>query len=287
MESTPPRYRGRFAPSPTGPLHLGSLLAAVVSYLEAQRHNGEWWVRIEDLDPPREMPGASDAILRSLEAHGLQWQGDIIYQSQRNAMYQQAIEQLAEQDQLFWCRCSRKQLSGQPVYPGTCRDQRLPRQDAAIRFQVTDCDDCFTDLFQGLQSTQLATDYGDVVIRRRDGLFAYQLAVVVDDIEQGMTDIVRGIDLLSATFWQRALYRALDKSCPAYAHLPVLTRAGQKLSKQNQAPALDNDAAVDNLMQLWPWLGLNIDLDTPEKMLAQAASWWTPENLQGIHEFTE
>lgn len=286
MTAQPPRYRGRFAPSPTGPLHLGSLLAALVSYLEARRQGGEWWVRIEDLDPPRTQPGASDAILRSLEAHGLVWDSSVMHQSQRDDAYQNAIEVLADQDQLFWCRCSRKQLAGHAVYPGTCRACRQPRADAAIRFQAPDIDDDFIDLFQGPQRTALARDYGDVVIRRRDGLFAYQLAVVVDDADQGMTDIVRGIDLLSSTFWQRALYRALGHKCPSHAHFPVLVHAGQKLSKQNFAPALNNNQATANLMQLWPWLGLDVQADTPERMLAEALGQWSPTYLHGLGEIS-
>jgi glutamyl-Q tRNA(Asp) synthetase len=284
MDSPLPRYRGRFAPSPTGALHLGSLLAALVSYLEAQRHQGQWWVRIEDLDPPRTQPGASDAILKSLEAHGLFWQGEVMYQSQRQEAYRQAIDDLSMQDTLFWCRCSRKQLSGQTVYPGTCRSCRQPRSDAAIRFQVPDTQDGFVDGFQGKQQTSLARDYGDVVVRRRDGLFAYQLAVVVDDRDQGMTDIVRGIDLLSSTFWQRSLYQALKCECPNYAHFPVLVSAGQKLSKQNMAPALDDNNPIDNLMLLWPLLGLRIQRDSPETMLKQAASQWSPKRLKGKTE---
>lgn len=284
MTAQPPRYRGRFAPSPTGPLHLGSLLAALVSYLEARRHGGEWWVRIEDLDPPRTRPGASDAILRSLEAHALAWDSTVMHQSQRTDAYQRALKVLADQQQVFWCRCSRKDLAGHPVYPGTCRACRQPRADAAIRFQSPEVDDAFTDLFQGPQRTALARDYGDVVIRRRDGLFAYQLAVVVDDGDQGMTDIVRGIDLLSSSFWQRALCRALGYPCPRLAHFPVLMHAGQKLSKQNAAPALDDQRATDNLMQLWPWLGLNIERDTPERMLAAACAQWSPAMLGGKSE---
>ncbi|MEX0623012.1 MAG: tRNA glutamyl-Q(34) synthetase GluQRS [Saccharospirillum sp.] len=284
MTNQSPLYRGRFAPSPTGPLHLGSLLAALISYLEARRQGGEWWVRIEDLDPPRTQPGASDAILRSLEAHGLAWHSTVMHQSQRSEAYQKAIEALYNRDLLFWCRCSRKQLTGTQVYPGTCRACRQPRADAAIRFQTPAVEDRFTDLFQGPQQSRLAHDYGDVVIRRRDGLFAYQLAVVVDDIDQGMTDIVRGIDLLSSTFWQRALYRALGHDCPSYAHFPVLVHADQKLSKQNFAPALNNQQAVDNLMQLWHWLGLTIERDTPERMLAEASAQWSPSSLQTIRE---
>jgi glutamyl-Q tRNA(Asp) synthetase len=149
---------------------------------------------------------------------------------------------------------------------------------------MPDTQDGFVDGFQGKQQTSLARDYGDVVVRRRDGLVAYQLAVVVDDRDQGMTDIVRGIDLLSSTFWQRSLYQALKCECPNYAHFPVLVSAGQKLSKQNMAPALDNSYPIANLMLLWPLLGLQIQRDSPETMLAQATSQWSPERLHGLRE---
>ncbi|MFG1496767.1 tRNA glutamyl-Q(34) synthetase GluQRS [Saccharospirillum sp. HFRX-1] len=280
MINTP--YRGRFAPSPTGPLHLGSLVAALVSYLDARERGGAWLVRIEDLDPPREQPGAADAILRSLEAHGLHWDESLRYQSQRSDAYIAALEQLASADQLFWCRCSRKQLADQPIYPGTCRDCRQPRTDAAIRWQVPEVIERFNDRYQGEQSVDLAAELGDVVLRRRDGPFAYQLAVTVDDLDQGITEVVRGIDLLDSTPWQRALLRSLGATPPDYAHFPVLIGDnGQKLSKQNHAPALDDRHASDNLQQAFSYMGLAIEPDQPQTMLAQALSAWPAQQLQG------
>lgn len=275
-------YRGRFAPSPTGPLHLGSLVAALVSYLDARQRGGVWLVRIEDLDPPREQPGAADAILRSLEAHGLHWDESLRYQSQRSDAYEAALAQLAEADQLFWCRCSRKQLADHRLYPGTCRACRQPRKDAAIRWQVPDSIERFNDRYQGEQSVDLARQLGDVVLRRRDGPFAYQLAVSVDDLDQGITEVVRGIDLLDSTPWQRALLRSLGATPPDYAHFPVLIGDnGQKLSKQNQAPALDDKRAAHNLQQAFGYLGLAIEPDQPQSMLAQAQSSWPQMHLQG------
>jgi len=280
MTTTP--YRGRFAPSPTGPLHLGSLVAALVSYLDARERDGVWLVRMEDLDPPREQPGAADAILRSLEAHGLHWDESVRYQSQRSNAYEAALDQLASAAQLFWCRCSRKQLADQPIYPGTCRTCRQPRTDAAIRWQVPNVIERFTDRYQGEQSVDLAGELGDVVLRRRDGPFAYQLAVTVDDLDQGITEVVRGIDLLDSTPWQRALFRSLDATPPDYAHFPVLIGDnGQKLSKQNQAPALDDTQAANNLHQAFSYLGLTIEPDQPQTMLAQALSAWPGQQLQG------
>lgn len=278
-------YRGRFAPSPTGPLHLGSLLAALVSYLDARRRGGSWLVRIEDLDPPREQPGASDAILRSLEAHGLHWDESVRFQSQRSEAYEAALDQLARQDQLFWCRCSRRQLTGCEVYPGNCRACRQPRTDAAMRWQVPDTIERFSDRYQGEQSVDLAGALGDVVLRRRDGPFAYQLAVVVDDLDQGITEVVRGIDLLDSTPWQQALCRTLGATAPDYAHFPVLVGDnGQKLSKQNQAPALDDRRASANLQWALHKLGVAVALDHPALMLAEAQQNWSGRSLIGHTE---
>lgn len=282
-----PHYRGRFAPSPTGPLHLGSLVAALVSYLDARQRDGAWLVRIEDLDPPREQPGAADAILRSLEAHGLHWDESVRYQSQRGEAYEAALRQLARLELLFWCRCSRKDLAGIEVYPGTCRACRQPRSDAAIRWRVPDTVERFTDRYQGDQSVDLAGELGDVVLRRRDGPFAYQLAVTVDDLDQGITEVVRGIDLLGSTPWQRALMRSLSATPPDYAHFPVLVADnGQKLSKQNQAPALDDDRAVANLQQAFGYLGLTIEPDQPHSMLVQAQAVWPDQHLHGRQQIT-
>lgn len=285
---TPTPYRGRFAPSPTGPLHLGSLIAALVSYLDARQRQGSWLVRIEDLDPPREQAGAADAILRSLEAHGLHWDERLRYQSQGGEAYAAALEQLAAAEQLFWCRCSRKQLAGHEVYPGTCRGCRQPRADAAIRWQVPVGFERFNDRYQGQQSVDLAA-LGDVVLRRRDGLFAYQLAVTVDDLDQGITEVVRGIDLLDSTPWQRALFRSLGSTPPDYAHFPVLVDAnGQKLSKQNRAPALDDRKPGNNLQQALQHLGLSVAADRPEQMLLVAQQQWSERrlNLHGRHKLT-
>lgn len=232
---------GRFAPSPTGPLHAGSLLAAMASYCEARASGGRWLVRIEDLDPPREMPGASDLILRQLEACGFEWDGDIRYQSRRHEAYEAALQQLHEQGELFWCRCSRADLArlASPAYPGTCRPFRSPRPEAAIRL-VVDADPVqFTDGLFGAQQEDVAATVGDFVLKRRDGLYAYQLAVVVDDADQGITQVVRGADLLDNTARQIVLQQQLGLPTPEYLHLPLLVHPdGSKLSKQTFAPPL-------------------------------------------------
>lgn len=274
-------YRGRFAPSPTGPLHLGSLLAAVVSFLEARARAGEWLVRIEDLDPPREQPGAASAILRSLDAHGFGWDGPVLYQSQRLSAYDDALDELSRQGRVFWCRCSRKQLRGRPVYPGTCRAFTERRPNAAARFRVQAHHQGFEDRFQGWQECDLAVDYGDVVIRRRDGLFAYMLAVTVDDRDQGITDVIRGIDLLSSTHWQRSLMAALGAEPPRYGHCPVIVADnGQKLSKQNLAPPLDDKTPAANLKKVFDCLAIPVTPDRPDIMLNQAVTLWRPESLR-------
>lgn len=286
MPVLPPQqshYRGRFAPTPSGPLHLGSLLAAVISYLEARRQGGQWLLRMEDLDPPREQPGAADAILRCLEAHGLYWDEPVCYQSQRGDAYEAALDQLQQQGVLFWCQCSRKQLRGQVVYPGTCRTSVSPRPDCAIRLRVSEQGDAFIDGFQGRQSANPAKDFGDVILKRRDDYYAYQLAVVVDDAWQGITDVVRGIDLLHASYWQRALFRQLNLPMPTFHHFPVLIHDnGQKLSKQNQAPAVSEQQPGHNLSQVFALLQLDVAPARPEQMLAQAISLWQPEPLYNI-----
>lgn len=241
-------YRGRFAPTPSGPLHLGSLVAALGSYLDARAAQGEWLVRIEDIDPPRCPPGAADTILRQLEAFGLHWEGDVCWQHQRGEAYAQALEKLKAQGLAYPCSCSRKQWRDHAIYPGWCRNGaqatgqpvawRL-RSDLGLR-PVN-----WQDRLFGTQTHDPA-EYGDVVLQRKDGLWAYQLAVVVDDAHQGITDVVRGIDLLDNTPWQRQLQVALGYPQPRYLHLPlVVTQEGQKLSKQNLAPALaDNTHAI-------------------------------------------
>ncbi len=235
------RYRGRFAPSPTGPLHFGSLVSALASYLDAKASQGEWLVRIEDIDPPREQAGAAKLILKALEYYGLHWDQPIIYQSSRHTIYQDYIEYLRKQQQAYPCTCSRKELSifhGQ--YPGTCRNQRtLPASPFAIRLKTESTPVNFIDKIQGAQSFNLEEEGGDFIIKRKDGLFAYQLAVVIDDTLQGITHILRGSDLLDSTPRQYYLQSVLGFSHPSYAHIPVIVASdGKKLSKQNLATPL-------------------------------------------------
>lgn len=278
-------YRGRFAPTPSGPLHLGSLFAAVVSWLDARHHNGDWLVRIDDLDPPREAPGAATAILKTLERHGLHWDESVSYQSQHQQRYEARLATLAQQRHLFWCRCSRRELKGLPVYPGHCRSFQQPRAESAVRLRIGSAKSEFHDRFQGLQRANLADDYGDVIVKRRDGFYAYQLAVVSDDLDAGITDIVRGIDLMPSTFWQQELYRLLCAEAPRYAHFAVLhdPESEQKLSKQNLAPALQNHRAEDNLLAVFALLNLRVMPDTCEQMLQQARALYRPSDLIGKH----
>lgn len=235
------RQTGRFAPSPTGPLHFGSLAAAVGSYCDARTTGGRWLVRMEDIDPPRAMPGASDLILRQLEGYGFDWDGEVLFQHDRHAAYEAALAQLAEQGDVYWCRCSRTELArlGAAACPGCCRSFTTPRADAAIRLRVPAGDIVFHDAVFGEQREDVATAVGDFVLRRRDGLFSYQLAVVVDDACQAVTRVVRGADLLDNTARQIVLQRRLGLPTPDYLHLPLAVhRDGSKLSKQTFARAL-------------------------------------------------
>jgi glutamyl-Q tRNA(Asp) synthetase len=256
-------------------LHLGSLVAALGSFLQARSHGGEWYVRIEDLDPPREMPGAADDILRTLETLGLHWDGEVTYQSRRQDLYQTAFDRLRRCDLIYPCACTRREIADSslsgiegPVYPGTCRAGLAPGKPArAWRVRVTEAVVEFDDVFQGKQRSALAADVGDFVVKRADGLFAYQLAVVVDDAEQGMTEIVRGADLLGSTSRQIYLQRLLGVPTPGYAHLPVVVNArGEKLSKQTQAAPVIRDAASAALWQALMALG-----QAPEPGLRTAA----------------
>lgn len=265
-------YCGRFAPTPSGPLHFGSLFAAVISYLDAKAHQGRWQIRVEDIDPPREQPGAADHILSTLEGFGLYWDGPITYQSQQSARYETALFDLQRQGRLFWCNCSRKQLKGFAIYPGTCRAIVKPRTNSAIRFLTQLENDQFDDAFQGLQRGNIRGDYGDVILKRRDQLYAYQLAVVCDDIAEKVTHVIRGIDLMTSTFWQRELYRALGHEPPSYGHFAVVHEHGstQKLSKQNLAKPIDAAKAPDQLHSVFKLIGLTIEQDVPSAMLTEA-----------------
>ena len=257
-------YVGRFAPSPTGPLHFGSLVAAVASFLDARAAGGAWLVRIEDVDTTRTVAGAADDILRTLEAFGLHWDGTVEWQSRRTSLYEHALAALRARGLTYACRCSRREIADSglvgiegAVYPGTCRHLGLaPGPGLADRMVAPDGVVAFDDRTQGLVTQDVAREIGDFVVRRRDGLFAYQLAVVVDDAGQGVTDVVRGADLLASTARQIVVQRALGFPTPRYLHVPVATNAaGEKLSKQTGAPALDPREAVPILRRALEFLG--------------------------------
>lgn len=253
-------YIGRFAPSPSGPLHFGSLIAALGSYLQAKSHQGKWLVRIEDIDPPREVAGASDDILATLKAYGLMWDDEVIYQSQQSAHYEQVLTQLHHQHLSYACTCTRKIIKQQGgLYLGCCRDKDLDQKNNALRINVAKLVTPITHFYDQLQgdvtlNKQQANE--DYIIKRKDGLYAYNLAVVIDDINQGITEIVRGADLLSTTGKQISLYKLLGKQAPTYVHLPLaVTKPGLKLSKQNHALAIDKQNPIPTLLQALSFLG--------------------------------
>lgn len=285
-------YRGRFAPSPTGPLHFGSLLAAVASFLQARRHGGTWHVRMEDLDRPREMPGAADAILRTLEALGLHWDGEVVYQSRRHDAYRMAFDALAQTAAVYPCSCTRKEIADSslagidgPVYPSTCRAGIEPGRSArAWRVRTDDTAIAFMDRWQGRIERRLQPQSGDFVVRRADGLYAYQLAVVVDDAALGVTEVVRGADLLESTPRQIHLQHLLGLTTPAYAHLPVVVNAqGEKLSKQTGAAAISPADAVPLLHHALRLLGQEPPADALtgelEALWRWAIAYWRPETV--------
>jgi len=271
-------YVGRFAPSPTGPLHFGSLVAALASWLDARQAGGTWLVRMEDLDQPRVIPGAADVILQQLEAFGLGWDGPVVYQSARLDLYLDAISRL--NTHVYPCSCTRKELEdsalaidGSRIYPGTCRNGLAQGKAArAIRLRTTKDPIRFIDRVQGEVSQCLESEVGDFVVRRADGQFAYQLAVVVDDAAQGVTDVVRGADLLDSTTRQIHLQRLLGYATPRYLHLPVAVNAkGEKLSKQTQAA----DARPADLVRALRFLGIEADANAPAAvLLAGAVRTW-------------
>ncbi len=287
-------YIGRFAPSPTGLLHFGSLLAALAGYLDARAHQGQWLLRIEDLDPPREFPGARIQIPQTLEAFGLHWDGDILFQSNRLSHYQAALHQLHQQQQAYRCDCSRKQIqqrTGTTCYDGHCR-QQSPAATAASAWRActNQISTQFEDAIQGPQQCQLG-DGGDFVIKRKDGLFAYQLAVVVDDACQQISHIVRGCDLLEETHRQLHLQQLLGFSRPHYSHIPVASNAaGQKLSKQNLAQPLDNSRPVPQLIEALRFLGQQPPTTLCDASLDELLSWatthWQPSQIASQHAIT-
>ncbi|OGT19006.1 MAG: tRNA glutamyl-Q(34) synthetase GluQRS [Gammaproteobacteria bacterium RBG_16_57_12] len=275
-------YRGRFAPSPTGPLHFGSLIAALGSFLQAKQAHGTWLLRIEDIDPPREIPGAADDILYTLESYGLEWDEQPLYQSTRSEAYREALLILERMQRIYLCGCSRKEITdaAQPgekhaIYPGTCRN-RLPagKSARALRLNTQGIQIRFADRLQGEIKHDLERETGDFVIRRADGPIAYQLAVVIDDAAQGITEVVRGSDLLEQTPGQLYLQQLLDLKTPDYLHLPVATHQhGQKLSKQTFARALDTSQPIPALIKALDFLGQSPPPELHEANLAEFWHW--------------
>jgi glutamyl-Q tRNA(Asp) synthetase len=281
MPAPPAAYVGRFAPSPSGSLHFGSLVAAVGSFLEARRHGGRWLLRIEDVDTPRAVAGAAEAIIATLARFGFEWDGDVGWQSARREAYAAALTRLQAAGHAYPCACSRREVAdsalardGSPRYPGTCRDG-LPAGRAVRAWRVNAQGVVrFDDAIQGPQREDLAADIGDFIVRRADGLYAYQLAVVVDDAEAGVTHVVRGADLLESTGRQILLQRLLGLPQPAYAHLPVATSAaGEKLSKQTRAPALDAAGAPATLFAALAFLGQQPPAPLERAPLAEVWAW--------------
>ncbi len=286
-------YIGRFAPSPTGPLHFGSLVAAVASYADARAANGQWLLRIEDVDTTRCSRAAETEILRQLAAYGFMADGEVVRQSERSEIYNAAIAQLAGTGHVFTCTCSRKMLEGAPlnadgesIYPGTCRDSDVVAGAHSLRLRVTDNDDSrveFMDRTVDVIRQNVATDVGDFVLRRADGCYAYQLAVVVDDAIQGITAVVRGEDLLMNTPRQIYLQRLLGVATPTYLHVPLARNAeGEKLSKQTLARPISVDAAIETLRAAWAFLKQS-DLEPMESVDSfwkAAISQWNPQLLR-------
>ncbi len=274
--NTPKReYRGRFAPSPSGPLHFGSLIAAVGSYLDAKANQGKWLVRIEDIDTTRVVPGASDDILSTLDAYGLHWDEPVIYQTDRHAQYQTIIEELIAQELVYACHCTRKEIKAiGGIYQGHCRHKNYALSDSALRLTQQFATTGYYDLIQGQVrvDSQLAKE--DYLIKRSDGLFAYQLVVVADDIAQGITHVVRGADLLEPTARQLSLFKQLNKSPPAYAHLPLaVAKPGFKLSKQNYAPAIAKSDPKPALFDALRFLGLKPESSLLSLHIEQMLAW--------------
>jgi glutamyl-Q tRNA(Asp) synthetase len=284
-------YVGRFAPSPTGPLHLGSLVAAVGSYLDARKAGGRWLLRMEDLDTARVVPGCSDEILRTLEDFGLCWDGEVEYQSRRTPLYAEALNSLRTRGLTFECSCSRRELTtnSETGYPGTCRTRPTRCGPTATRFKVDDSAVVsFDDAVQGACRFEMRA-LGDTVIRRRDGAFAYQLAVVVDDADQGVSDIIRGADLLQSTAWQIQLQQALQLPRPRYGHLPLVVEAARgKLAKSRRSLAIEPALAPSQLSQALcllqhkPPAGLH--RAHPAALLDWASAHWSLDTFHGIRE---
>ena len=275
------RYSGRFAPSPTGPLHFGSLITAVASYCDAKAHQGSWLVRIEDTDIPRIYPDSEAHILGAIDAFQFEPDDAIIFQKDRLDLYESVLHQLWQNHLVYACQCTRKMLGSNHIYTGTCRELNLPFDQHAIRLKVSDQEICFDDRLQGTHCSNLQRDLGDFVLKRRDGIINYQLAVVIDDYLQGITHVVRGADLLDNTERQIWLGSVLDYPRLKYMHLPLaMNDQGQKLSKQNLAQALDLNRASELLQHAIRALHQpEVDLDTPANMLKQAIAQWDIQSI--------
>ncbi len=291
---------GRFAPSPTGPLHLGSLVAAVGSWLFARRESGRWLVRMEDLDRPRVIAGSAQEILEALRRYGLEWDGEVVRQSQRLSFYEEALATLRRKGLVFDCACSRAELQRaasapaaadpvdqERVYPGTCRRGLPPgRMPRAVRFRAPSGIIAFDDMIVGHVEEDVSVRTGDFVVKRADGVFAYQLAVVVDDAAQGVTEVIRGGDLLDSTARQIALQRVLDVPTPRYGHLPlVMAPDGSKLGKRDGAlplPSLDSRRVAETLAAALKILGVDLEPNDPRSMLDEALKCFDPRNVPKV-----
>lgn len=277
--SAPTPYVGRFAPSPSGPLHFGSLVTALGSYLQAKSQHGQWRLRIEDLDPLREVAGAADDILTTLDKLGLHWDGAVVYQSQRLEVYQAVLEQWARSGLTYYCHCSRKQIATRgPYYDGHCRHLNLPATHSATRLIVKQPIYHFQDRLQGTIAIPAGLAEEDFIVRRRDGFYAYNLAVVIDDAAAGITEVVRGADLLQPTARQIALYQQLDAPVPHWLHLPLVCNDGKKLSKHLNAPAIPADCPSQLLWRALTFLGQqppnSMFKAPPRELLAWARLHW-------------
>jgi len=273
-----PGYIGRFAPSPSGPLHFGSLLAALASYLDARANDGQWLLRMEDLDPPREPQGTAELILEQLQSLSLHWDGDVLYQSTRLDAYEKILQQLQDSGLCYVCDCTRAQIKAMGnVYNGSCRTRsKPPQQDFAVRVKTSQTQIAIDDLIQGSYSQDIASDVGDFVLRRKDRLFAYQLAVVADDEYQKITHIIRGFDLIDSTPRQIYLQRLLNYHEPDYGHIPVIVNdQGQKLSKQHFAPSIDANNGPQLIYQALKFLGQAPPEQNQQQSAASQLLWAT------------
>ena len=294
VDSKPrPGYIGRFAPSPTGPLHFGSLLAALASYLDARANQGKWLLRVEDLDPPREPAGSAGRILQQLEDFGMDWDDEVLYQSSRLDAYEEVIDLLQDKGLCYPCDCTRPQIREMGlIYNGACRERNTPPEmPYALRLKTDALKLGFNDGIQGHFAQELEGEVGDFVIRRKDKLFAYQLAVVVDDEFQNITHVVRGWDLLDSTPRQIYLQRVLDYQEMSYAHIPIIVdEKGQKLSKQSFAPSIETDKASQAIYKALTFLGqappLEIEKESPKSQLQWAIASWNSQEVAKIVSLT-